>query len=529
MKYQQPFGITDTNAPYINGDPSIARQGSILPAAAAEFPQREIVNLIKKSDQLPSDDDLTQLTKGVRNQWLNYCEDTGAVNNLSVALDPPLQEYKKGIPLRVLMAHSNTGNCVIRVNNLGPRPVVRSSLSELQPNDLRVGQIALLVDDGTRFQVMNYLGAIAGNITNNYIDIPYAEDTSPTANTLTVNFGTQYGTVPAVAGDVVIIKVKNTNTSAVVINVNSLAGQPLRRNDGLALQGLDLLGAEAIIIEYNTTYWQMLRLVRSQVYFKLPTASLILYVRPGGNDTTGDGSINDDAHAFKTIQRAVDYVKLSFLIAGRTVTIKMGTTGTYVGNVLIQNLPGSIVILGDPANAAAYVLQGVNVAGGISTIGISGSGTEVSLQGITVSHVSANVNHVVECNYAGALHIHQCNFTGAFAYNIIATTAGVVTVSGWIHIHQHAYSVFGLSNNASLTIGLWSTVVQTYGYTYYTAFIYCSGGSYAQITYGYCALPGGFYGRRYIADMNSVILTGGGEYYIPGNVDGIVNTNGVYV
>ena len=41
MKYNQPYGITDPEAPYINGDPSIGRQGSIIPAAAVEFPQRE--------------------------------------------------------------------------------------------------------------------------------------------------------------------------------------------------------------------------------------------------------------------------------------------------------------------------------------------------------------------------------------------------------------------------------------------------------------------------------------------------------
>ena len=46
MKYNQPYGITDPEAPYINGDPSIGRQGSIIPAAAVEFPQRDIISAI---------------------------------------------------------------------------------------------------------------------------------------------------------------------------------------------------------------------------------------------------------------------------------------------------------------------------------------------------------------------------------------------------------------------------------------------------------------------------------------------------
>ena len=34
MKYVQPYGIADEDAPYINGDPSQGRMGSIPPAAA---------------------------------------------------------------------------------------------------------------------------------------------------------------------------------------------------------------------------------------------------------------------------------------------------------------------------------------------------------------------------------------------------------------------------------------------------------------------------------------------------------------
>src|SRR5215831_8107290 len=105
MKYQPPYGISDPNAAYINGDPSIARQGSILPAAAAEYPQREIVNFINSSNITPSDNDLFQLTRSSRAQWVNFCADTGSANALSVALTPPLTAYRQGLPLRVLVSN----------------------------------------------------------------------------------------------------------------------------------------------------------------------------------------------------------------------------------------------------------------------------------------------------------------------------------------------------------------------------------------------------------------------------------------
>src|SRR6186713_2355285 len=107
MKYQPPYGSPGADDPYINGDPSIGQQGSIPPAASIEYPQREIVNLIKASSLVPDDADLKQLTRGVRSQGVNFCIDTGAANALQTMLDPSLTAYRQGLPLRVLVAHNN--------------------------------------------------------------------------------------------------------------------------------------------------------------------------------------------------------------------------------------------------------------------------------------------------------------------------------------------------------------------------------------------------------------------------------------
>lgn len=51
MKYNQPYGVADEvslfDHPYVNGDPSIGRQGSIPPAESIEYDQREIVKVIQ--------------------------------------------------------------------------------------------------------------------------------------------------------------------------------------------------------------------------------------------------------------------------------------------------------------------------------------------------------------------------------------------------------------------------------------------------------------------------------------------------
>ena len=64
MKYVPPLGATDPNASYQDGNPEAGILGSIVPAAAIERPQREILNVLTAAGLTPSDTDLTQLPFG---------------------------------------------------------------------------------------------------------------------------------------------------------------------------------------------------------------------------------------------------------------------------------------------------------------------------------------------------------------------------------------------------------------------------------------------------------------------------------
>jgi hypothetical protein len=526
VKYQPPYGVGDSNAPYVNGDPSIARQGSILPAAAAEYPQREIVNFIGSSNIIPDDNDLYQLTRSSRSQWVNFCVDTGSINALSVALVPALQAYKQGTPLRVLVANSNTGPCTINVNGLGNRPVVRSNGAQLQQDDLRAGMIALIVDDGTRFQMMNFLGAIGGTVNNYNIHIPYAEDTSTTANAVVAAYSPAITAVAA--GDLVLVKVKNTNLGPMTFAPNAMAAMPIKRNDSQPLQGGDVLANECILIEYNTTFWQMLRLVKSQVYFKL-TADLTLWVRTDGDDTH-DGSLNDAAHAFKTIQAAVDYIKHNFLIAGRTVTIALGIPGTYHGQIRIDNIPGTLYIAGSNANRNSYVIQGPSISevSYPSVMLISGSVT-VSIIGVMISNIDTTHN-IIECSYGAYLALQDVSFNGnPHSGGCVASWGGHITMNNYIDVYNNIGGFANLNQGASLTIGLWFSLITMHGINMTGAFVICTGNATAFIGYGWCGFAGGAYGYHYLGYYNSAIFTGGGgEWYFPGSQVGGLDASSVY-
>jgi hypothetical protein len=261
MKYQPPYGIADPNAPYINGNPAAGIEGSIPPAAAFEYPMREIVAMISNSNFTPSDADLLQLLKAIRRQYVNFAVDTGAANAMAITLNPPLDSYSAGFPLRVSVAATNTGATTINVNSLGARAVKRPDGSDLQAGDIVAGMIANLVDTGAMFQLQNALHGVAGTSNVFSVGIPYAGDTGA-VNAIVAIYSPAITSISE--GTYIAVKVGHTNTGAVTMGVNALAPIPLNRQDGQPLKANDILLNETILIENHGTYYQMVTYVPSQ-------------------------------------------------------------------------------------------------------------------------------------------------------------------------------------------------------------------------------------------------------------------------
>jgi hypothetical protein len=264
MRYVPPFGTTDPNASYRNGDARLGIQGSIPPAEAFESPMREIVALIDFSGLTPTSDDLAQLTKGVRSQALNFAVDTGSVNNLSVAYDPVFVELTNGLPLRVLVAHTNTGPSNLVVNNLVAAAIKRADRTDVQAGDLVAGEVACVVYDGQFFQLMNFLGVGGANVNNNYYDIsiPFCLDTSITPNTITAIFSPPLTTI--VAGDLILVQIANANTAGASITVNSLASKSVVVGDLSTLVANQIVPGMIALMIYDGTRFQLLNPIRTK-------------------------------------------------------------------------------------------------------------------------------------------------------------------------------------------------------------------------------------------------------------------------
>jgi hypothetical protein len=259
MKYAQPFGIADPNAPYINDDQGKGIDGSVPGAECVEYPMREIEHLIKNSQQIPTDDDLEQVTRAVRDGRLNFYIDQGTTNAIVLSqLSPPITSYEAGLEVRVLVLHSVTGATTIQIGDLAPTGVKRLQGTDLLLNDLLAGQVADLVCDGTNFQVQN-LGiadhAGAGDIDRYEVYLPYVHDTG-TVNHL---IGLYSPPLPDIhEGRTVEIKLANNTTGPVDFTPNNFPTYPVAHPDGSPMFPGDGVINQIWLLVFDGAEWQLI-------------------------------------------------------------------------------------------------------------------------------------------------------------------------------------------------------------------------------------------------------------------------------
>jgi hypothetical protein len=231
--------------------------GSIPPAAAFEYPMRELVAVITNSLFVPSDGDLQQVAQAVRSQRMNYAEDTGSANVLSVAFQPAISTYTIGLPIVVKVLNTNTGASTINAGG-GRVPIKKPTGAQLSAGDITAGGLAELVYDGAAFQMINFGGAAAGGgtINNFVINIPYTVDTG-TPNNVIANFSPAVTSLPA--GTILMVKAANTNTGPTTINVNGLGAKNIFALGGSSTNPFlpsDIQTGDILILTYDgTQFW----------------------------------------------------------------------------------------------------------------------------------------------------------------------------------------------------------------------------------------------------------------------------------
>jgi hypothetical protein len=350
MRYQAPYGVSDPDSPYINGNPSLGIQGSIPPAAAFEEPMREIVAVINSSGITPDDGDLQQLAKGVRSQFMNFAQDVGTVDNLIVSFTPPLLTYTPGLIIRVLINNSNDGSSTIDAG-AGRVLIKRTNGLPTQAGDLPAGGVVGLVFDGTAFQIMNYFAAgTGGGGTVTFNALPYCVDTSPTPNAINAPFSPAITTMPA--GTAFLVKVANTTTGTTVVNVNAIANVPVRANGHGSLGPNDIAASDVKLFVYDGTYlWIDSSSVKSpsvghgRCYLSLVSTTSLVLAPLNGNGIVISGNLYSLPPAGVSLTNAGLSANTLYYIyaqagSGSAVQLIASTTGYVIDGNGIEVMSG---------------------------------------------------------------------------------------------------------------------------------------------------------------------------------------------
>ena len=212
---------------------------------------------------------------------MNYAIDTGSGERRSPShFNPTLADsVLPGTPLRVKAAVTNTGPCVMIVDGV-QHPLRKMDGSELEANEIIGGGVFESLWNGSGYWSMtNFLGlggSGGGGTSNTYITkIPYAKDTSATANHLVAAFSPAITTM--VPGDAIEVWLKNNITGPTDIVVNALPAKAIVRPNGAPLISGDAVAGQVMLLVLGEDgQFQFFGIIPSFAGLACPIGSVII-------------------------------------------------------------------------------------------------------------------------------------------------------------------------------------------------------------------------------------------------------------
>jgi len=323
---------------------------------------------------------------------------------------------------------------------------------------------------------------------------------------------------------VIIPAVNNQGVSR--INIDNKGWVPILRNDGQNLQFLDMRAGKPLIISYWQGAFYVVGLVASQVPM-VAYGTVDAWVRTDGNDSTGDGTENTAAKAFRTINGAFAAIGSRYAqTPSFAIHFRLGIPGTYETARLAYSAI-TMIITGDINNPAAYRLAGTRYLNGKSYACYITDCAKVMVQGVTFQIDQGgfnwglgNENSLVQVRHSifqqmatgpelGAIEASgRIYMGGRLTFNGIGQAAALIACSNATVVDEgamtpHQWTVNNV-NFAATIIAQFLTVVQW------------SPSNNVNVT-----------GSQYSCGGNSVVYAAGAT--IPGNLPGTISSGGQFI
>lgn len=335
-------------------------------------------------------------------------------------------------------------------------------------------------------------------------------------------------------GMVLAVVPNQNNTGGVWLSFDGLAYAPLLRHDGAALQPNDFRLGSVYLIAFYAGNWHVCQLVYSQVPVvtdipKIMHNDVAGWVRPDGNDSTGDGTANSPAKAFRTIngcwnKMAQQYVPSPFY----GINIMLGIPGDYEA-VALGGFGSLVRIIGDPGNARAYRIN----AGALGAAGIPLSAIlfdmKVAFNGVNFYMNQPNTIGM-QVGSGAAVNLANCWFeqTAAGGMFINARTGATVYL-----MNDSNNNIQG--NNLAVTFALYASehgriIPNSFNTTLWFTNSFASTAHYGCTTMGLIrnadhVVVNNCGGKKWDISNNSVLWTTGQP--VPGDIAGTTQSGGV--
>lgn len=328
-----------------------------------------------------------------------------------------------------------------------------------------------------------------------------------------------------VTGMEILVNFGTANTSTTpTLNVNALGAKSIIKQSAAAVAVGDVTGYIPLI--YDGTNWRINGFARSDA----PIISLTgrtLYVRTDGNDAN-NGSANTAGSAFLTIAAAVSYGLTTSFLIGQILTVQLGNAGTYAPPAGLNCASATVLVRGDPAAQASYIISGAGPGVGGAALIASVAGA-LQIVGVTVQNTGTINNTVAASGGGSTVAVSNVTFSSSVSGTfpmLLASGGGTCNIGAGCIFNGNAGNAL-LAQSGSIIITANFTVGSTPTFT--SAFAAASNNGNISLS-GAFTISGAATGTRYAALANGVINTGGGgANFFPGNVAGAVGTGGQYL
>lgn len=456
MQYNQPTGAA-ANAPYVDGNPGTGTPGSVVPAAAIEYTQREIVQVITAAGLTASNADNTQLYQAISaliaggSTNTSYGTTAGGTTVFTVTTTPTYSSFKVGQLINVKMNATNTGAATLNVNSIGAKSIVDVRGNAIDANSLVINRIYELAWDGTNLVLKSQKQQL----------LSFAADTG-TANTYAVAPNPVLDAL--VAGMIVELIPTHANTSSSTLSVNALGAVTILTQAGANLTANMLLTTGVYLLEYTGTNWILLNpsastsivSVKHQVFSSSTTytpstgmvEALVTVQAPGGAGASIGASAGGAGSGGGQGAKSVKLVSAATVGSSQTITIgsttsfgaimscTQGSAGTFAASTAINRTAGGA---GGTATGGDQNFSGANggdayadgSSGFANTAGMGGGGV-----GAPLATYGTGSGNIAIAGYPGTRD-GQGGSGAASGTTVGAAVSGGAGAPGWIEVIEY--------------------------------------------------------------------------------------------